>query len=136
MTTFTQTLAWCTSYAELAHSAHSCTPVDVVSHLMAQDLSLVINISIVIHGRTSLTRLSLSTSTCSSLSFPSTSCTLSCTLSSTTRSSWKACATSPTRVVTTPTTSPPPSHGGKIPWSVTPICEASQILLSDGRTPF
>ena len=55
-----------------------------------------------IHGRTSLTRLSLSTSTCSSLSFPSTSCTPSCTLSSTTRSSWKACATPPTWGVTTP----------------------------------
>ena len=40
----------------------------------------------------------------------STSCTPSCTLSSTTRSSWKACATPPTRGVTTPTTSPPPSH--------------------------
>ena len=34
MTTFTQTLAWCTSYAELAQSAHSCTLVDVVSHLI------------------------------------------------------------------------------------------------------
>ena len=43
MTTFTQTLAWCTSYAELAHSAHSCTLVDVISHFMAQDLSLVIS---------------------------------------------------------------------------------------------
>ena len=34
MTTFTQTLAWCTSYAELAHSAHSCTPGHVVSHFI------------------------------------------------------------------------------------------------------
>ena len=52
----------------------------MLSHtLLAQDLSLVINISIVIHERTSLNRLSLSTSTCSSLSFPSTSCTPSCT---------------------------------------------------------
>ena len=79
----------------------------------AQDLSLVINISIVIHGRTSLTRFSLSTSTCSSLSFPSTSCTASCTLSSTTRSSWKACATPPTRGVTMPTTSLPHSQLGQ-----------------------
>ena len=64
-----------------------------------------------VHVRTSLTRLSLSTSTCSSLSpFSSTSCTPSCTLSSTTRSSWKACATPPTRRVRTPTTSPPPSQ--------------------------
>ena len=62
------------------------------------------------HGRISLTRFSLSASTCSSLSFPSTSSTPSCTLSSTTRSSWKACATPPTRGVTTPTTSPPPSQ--------------------------
>ena len=46
----------------------------------------------------------------SSLSFPSTSSTPSCTLSSTTRSSWKACATSPTRRVRTPTTSPLPSQ--------------------------
>ena len=62
------------------------------------------------HGRTSLTRLSLSISTCSSLSFLSTSCTPSCTLSSTTRSSWKACATPPTRRVRTPTTFPSHSH--------------------------
>ena len=34
MTTFTQTLAWCTSCAELAHSAHSYTPGDVISHLI------------------------------------------------------------------------------------------------------
>ena len=34
----------------------------------------------------------------------------SCTLSSTTRSSWKACATPPTRRVRTPTTSPLPSQ--------------------------
>ena len=38
------------------------------------------------------------------------SCTPSCTLSSTTRSSWKACATPPTRRVRTPTTNPPPSQ--------------------------
>ena len=35
---------------------------------LAQDLSLVINFSLVIHERTSLSRLSLSASTCSSLS--------------------------------------------------------------------
>ena len=34
MTTLTQTLAWCTSCAELAHSAHSFTPGDVISHLI------------------------------------------------------------------------------------------------------
>ena len=59
-----------------------------------------------------LSRFSSSTSTCPFLSssFPSTSCTASCTLSSTTWSSWKACATPPTRGVTTPTTSPLPSQ--------------------------
>ena len=69
-------------------------------------------ISIVIHERFSLSRVSSSTSTCPFLSssFPSASCTASCSLSSTTRSSWKACATPPTRGVTTPTTSPSPSH--------------------------
>ena len=34
MTTFTQTLAWCTSCTELARRAHSFTPGDVVSHLI------------------------------------------------------------------------------------------------------
>ena len=77
---------------------------------LAQVLSLITTISIVIHGAPSLTRFSLSTSTCSSLSFPSTSSTPSCTLRSTTRSLWKACATPPTRRVRTPTTSPPPSQ--------------------------
>ena len=112
MTTFTQTLAWCTWYAELAHSAHSCTPVHVVSHFIVSRFESCHFISIVIHERTSLSRFSSSTSTCPSLSssFPSTFCTASCTLSSTTWSPWKACATPPTRGVTTPTTSPPPSQ--------------------------
>ena len=111
MTMLTSTIAWCTPCVERARRAHSFT-LDVVSHLITQVFSLVITISTVIHGHTSLTRLSLSTSTCSSLSssFPSTSCTPSCTLSSTTRSSWKACATPPIRRVRTPTTSPPPSQ--------------------------
>ena len=26
--------------------------------------------------------------------------------------------------------------GGQIPWNVTPICETSQIFLSDGKTPY
>ena len=34
MTTFSQTLAWCTWYTELAHSAHFRAPVHVVSHLI------------------------------------------------------------------------------------------------------
>ena len=79
---------------------------------LAQDLSHILNISIVIHERTSLSRFSCSTSTCLSLSssFPSTSCISSSTLSSTTWSPWKACATAPTMGVTTPTTSQPPSQ--------------------------
>ena len=88
-----------------------------LSHLMlshtslAQVLSLFTFIHGHHHGAPSLTRLPLSTSTCSSLSsFPSTSCTPSCTLSSTTCSPWKACASPPTRGVTTPTTCPPPSQ--------------------------
>ena len=88
-----------------------------LSHLMSSHTSLAQVLSLFTfihghhHGAPSLTRFSLSTSTCSSLSpFHSTSCTPSCTLSSTTRSSWKACATPPTRRVRTPTTSPPPSH--------------------------
>ena len=77
---------------------------------MAQVLSLITFIHGHHHGAPSLTHFSLSTSTCSSLSFPSTSSTPSCTLSSTTRSSCKACATPPTRRVRTPTTSPLPSQ--------------------------
>ena len=55
----------------------------------AQVLSLCTFIHGHHHGAPSLTRFSFSTSTCSSLSFSSTSSTPSCTLSSTTRSSWK-----------------------------------------------
>ena len=92
-------------------SAHSCTPVHLVSHLIGSISESYHFISIVIHERTSLSRFSTSTSTCPSLSssVPSTSCTASCTLSSTTWSPWKACA-SPPRGVTTPTTSTPPSQ--------------------------
>ena len=70
-----------------SHIARTLVHLVMSSHTsLAQDLSLVMNISIVIHERTSLRRLSLSTSTCLSLSssLPSTSCTSSCTLSSTT----------------------------------------------------
>ena len=96
-----------------SHIARTLSHLFMSSHTsLGQDLSLVINISIVIHERTSLSRFSSSTSTCPFLSssFHSTSCTASCTLSSTTWSPWKACATPPTRRVTTPTTSPPPSQ--------------------------
>ena len=109
MTMLTSTLAWCTPCVERARRAHSFT-LDVVSHLIGSSPESCHNHLHVIHGAPSLTRFSLSTSTCSSPSFPSTSCTPSCTLSSTTRSSWKACATPPTRRVRTPTTSPPPSQ--------------------------
>ena len=52
MTMLTSTIAWCTPCVERARRAHSFT-LDVVSHLMAQVLSLFTTISIVIHGRTS-----------------------------------------------------------------------------------
>ena len=100
-------------HTQSSHIARTLVHLFMSSHTsLAQDLSLVINISIVIHERTSLSRFSSSTSTCPFLSssFPSTSCTASCTLSSTTWSPWKACATPPTRGVTTPTASPPPSQ--------------------------
>ena len=98
-----------------AERAIFVTPVHVVSHLIGSRSESCHFISIVIHERTSLSRFSSSTSTCPSLSssFPSTSCTASCTLSSTTGSPWKACAT-PSRGVTTPTTSTPPSQD---PWT-------------------
>ena len=56
------------TYAELAHSAHSCTHVQVVSHLIGSRSVSCHFISIVIHERTSLSRFSSSTSTCPSLS--------------------------------------------------------------------
>ena len=102
-TSETTTRATCTS-PERARRAHSFT-LDVISHLIGSSPESCHNH---LHGHPSLARFSLSTSTCSFLSFPSTSSTPSCTLSSTTRSSWKACAAPPTRGVTTPTTSPPP----------------------------
>ena len=103
MTILTSTIAWCTPCVERARRAHSST-LDIISHLIGSSSESLHNHLHVIHGAPSLTRFSLSTSTCSSLSFPSTSSTPSCTLSSTTRSSWKACATPPTRRVRTPTT--------------------------------
>ena len=52
-----------------SHIARTLVHLVMSSHTsLAQDLSLVINISIFIHERTSLSRFSLSTSTCSSLS--------------------------------------------------------------------
>ena len=63
MTILTSTIAWCTPCVELALRAHS------VSHLTAQVLSLFTFIHGHQHGAPSLTRFSLSTSTCSSLSF-------------------------------------------------------------------
>ena len=107
MTTFAQILAWCTWYTELAHSAHSLMSSHTSS---AQDLSLVINISLGhpwAHLLESLLLFYFHLSFPCLLLFPSTSCTASCTLSSTTWSPWKACATPPTRG---PTTSPPPSQ--------------------------
>ena len=118
MTMLTSTIAWCTPCVERARRAHSST-LDVISHLFGSSSESFHNHLHTIHGAPSLTRFSLSTSTCSSLSFfPSTSSTPSCTLSSTTRSSWKACATPPSRRVRTPTTSPLPSQRTTViePW--------------------
>ena len=109
MTMLTSTIAWCTLCVERARRAHSST-LDVVSHLIGSSPESFHNHLHTIHGAPSLIRFSLSTSTFSSLSFPSTPSTPSGTLSSTTRSSWKACATPPTRRVRTPTTSPLPSQ--------------------------
>ena len=105
MTTFTQTLAWCTSCAELAHSAHSFTTGDVISHLIGSSPEQTL---------------------CRPRSYPWAHLfdsllpfyfhlflpvllhllppTTSCSLSSTTRSSWQVCATPPTLRVRTPTT--------------------------------
>ena len=59
MTTFTQMLA-CAHDTLSLHIARTLVHLVMLSHTsLAQDLSLVINISIVIHGRTSLIRLSL-----------------------------------------------------------------------------
>ena len=109
MTMLTSTIAWCTPCVQRARRAHSST-LDVISHTIGSSSESFHNHLHTIHGAPSLTRFSLSSSTCSSLSFSSTSSTPSCTLSSTTRSSWKACATPPTRRVRTPTTSPLPSQ--------------------------
>ena len=104
MTTFTQTLAWCTSCAELAHSAHSSTLDDHLTPHLAQVLSKHFVIHGHIHGAFSLIRPLPSSFTFPSCPFPSTSSTTSCSLSSTTRSSWKACATPPQKRVRAPWT--------------------------------
>ena len=105
MTMLISTIAWCTPCVERARRAHSST-FDVVSHLIWLK-SWVFSQP----WRTPLWLVSpfllLLVPSCL---FPSTSSTPSCTLSWTTRSSWKACATPPTRRVRTPTTSPLPSQ--------------------------
>ena len=80
---------------------------DDTAHLMAQVLSAFIVIHGHIHGRTSLTRFSFSTSTFSSCLSPSSSSTSSCSLSSTTRSSWQTCAAPLQKRVRTPWTPSP-----------------------------
>ena len=94
VTTFTRTIAWCTSCVELAHSAHCFTPDDdtAQSHCHLH----------VIHGAFSLTRSHPSSFTFLSCPSPSTSSIPSCSLSSTTRSSWQVCATPPQMRVRTP----------------------------------
>ena len=91
MTMLTSTCAWCTPCVERARRAHSFT-LDVVSHLIGSSPESSHNHLHTIHGGPSLTRFSLSTSTCSSLSFLLCSSFPSCSLSSTTRSSWHVCA--------------------------------------------
>ena len=109
MTMLTSTIAWCRPCVERARGAHSSTLHDI-SHFIGSSSESYHSHLHTIHGAPSLTRFSLSTSTFSPCPSPSTSSTPSCTLSSTTRSSWKACATPPTRRVRTPTTSPPLPH--------------------------
>ena len=72
------------------HAERTPFTLDVVSHLIGSSSESFHNHLHTIHGAPFSTRFSPSTSTCSSLSFPSTSFTPSCTLSSSTRSSWKA----------------------------------------------
>ena len=102
MTTFTPTIAWCTSCVELAHGAHCFTPDDDTAHLMAQVLSPFIVIHGHTHGAFSLTRSLPSSFTLPSCPSPSTSSIPSCSLSSTTRLSWQVCATPPQMRVRTP----------------------------------
>ena len=74
MTTFTQTLAWCTSCGELAHSAHSCTWwCRITPHLGSSPESF--HIHPWSSWRTLFDSHPFSTSTCSPVSFPSTSST-------------------------------------------------------------
>ena len=111
MTMLTSTIAWCTPCVERARRAHSFT-LDVVSHLIGSSPE-----SFHIHPWSS----SSSRTLCDSflpfyfhLFLPVLTfyfLTPSCTLSSTTRSSWKACATPPTRRARRPTTSPLPLTG-------------------------
>ena len=84
MTMLTSTISCCTPCVERARRAHSFT-LDVVSHLIGSNPESFHNHLHTIHGAPSLTRFSLSTSTCPSLSFPSTSSTPSWTQSSTDR---------------------------------------------------
>ena len=69
MTMFTPTIRRCTPCVERVRTAHCFTLYDDTAHFMAQVLSPFIVIHGHIHGRTSLTRFSFSTSTCSFLSF-------------------------------------------------------------------
>ena len=68
MTMLTSTFAWCTPCVERARRAHSST-LHVVSHLIGSSPESFHNHLHTIHGAPSLTRFSLSTSTCSFLSF-------------------------------------------------------------------
>ena len=108
ITMLTSTIAWWIPCVERARRAHSLT-LDVVSHFIGSRSESCHNISIVIHARTSLSRLSSSTSfclTCFLLPPPA--------LRAAPRArqpEWQEspCST-PNKGGTTPTTSPPPSY--------------------------
>ena len=68
MTMLTSTIAWCTRCVERARRARSSI-LDVVSHLIGSSSESFHNHLHTIHGAPSLTRFSLSTSTCSFLPF-------------------------------------------------------------------
>ena len=127
MTMLTSTIAWCTPCVERARRAHSST-LGVISHLIGSSSESFHNHLHTIHGAPSLTRLSLLLLPVPPCPFPSTSSTPSCTLSSTTRSSWKACATPPTRRVRTPTMSPLPSQT-----SIVFLTLHDQLLIARGQ---
>ena len=99
MTTFTPTIAWCTSCVEIAHRAHCFTADDDTRTPHGSSAEQSLGHVHVTHGAFSLTRSLPSSFTFHSCPSLSTSCTPSCSLSSTTRSSWQVFATPPQKRV-------------------------------------